>query len=65
MTAKEKAKELYDKYEFVYIANYTSKYEVKKCVLLLVDEIIEIIGNDLDIDCLNFWQTVRLEAEKF
>ena len=25
MTPKEKAKELYDKYEFVYIQNYTSK----------------------------------------
>ena len=43
MTPKEKAKELYDKYEFVYIQNYTSKHEVKQCALLAVDEIILIL----------------------
>jgi hypothetical protein len=41
MTPKEKAKELYYKYEFVYIQNYTSKHEVKECCLLACDEIIE------------------------
>lgn len=41
MTPKEKAKELYDKYEFVYIQNYTSKHEVKQCALLLIDCIIQ------------------------
>ena len=41
MTSKEKAKELYKKYEFVYIQNYTSKHEVKECALIAVDEIIK------------------------
>lgn len=41
MTPKEKALELYKKYEFVYIQNYTSKHEVKQCVLILVEEILK------------------------
>ena len=43
MTSKEKAKELYKKYEFVYIQNYTSKHEVKECALIAVDEIISVV----------------------
>ena len=71
MTAQEKAKELYDNYEFVYIQNYTSKHEVKNCALIAVNEIENAL-----IDCaelsdslqnmdraLNFWQNVRKEIE--
>jgi hypothetical protein len=47
MTPKEKAKQLYDKYEFVYIQNYTSKHEVKQCALMAVDEIIEEYENEI------------------
>lgn len=43
MTPKEKAKELYEKYEFIYIQNYTSKHEVKQCALIAVDEIIKML----------------------
>ncbi len=42
MTPKEKAKELIDKYQFVYIQNYTSMFEVKQCALIAVDEMIDI-----------------------
>jgi hypothetical protein len=43
MTPKEKAKELIDKYQFVYIQNYTSMFEVKQCALIAVDEILEAL----------------------
>lgn len=43
MTPKEKAKELIDKYQFVYIQNYTSMFEVKQCALIAVDEIFEAL----------------------
>jgi len=41
MTPKEKAKELVDKYEFVYIQNYTSMFEVKECALIAVNEMLK------------------------
>lgn len=43
MSPQEKAKELYKKYEFVYIQNYTSSYEVKQCAIIAVDEIISAL----------------------
>jgi hypothetical protein len=42
MTPKEKAKELIDKYEFVYIQNYTSMFEVKECAFIAVYEILSL-----------------------
>lgn len=59
MTPKEKAKELYDKYEFVYIQHYTSKYEVKQCALIAVYEIIESHTDNND-----YWQQVKEEITK-
>lgn len=44
MTPQEKAKELVDKYAFVEIAYYTSKFEVKQCAMIAVDEIIDSIN---------------------
>lgn len=37
MTPKEKAKELIENYEFVYIQNYSSMREVKQCALIAVE----------------------------
>jgi hypothetical protein len=66
MTPKEKAKELYDKYEFVYIQNYTSKHEVIQCALIAVDEIINsrpaITASQIVYK--NYWQEVKQEIEK-
>jgi hypothetical protein len=60
MTPKEKAKELIDKYEFVYIQNYTSMFEVKQCALIAVDEILKrnepIQGHFWD-----YWEEVKHE----
>jgi imidazole glycerol phosphate synthase subunit HisF len=74
MTPKEKAKELYKKYEFVYIQNYTSKHEVKQCVLIAVDEMIESMPTDYNVwkdNGANFvnaytyyWTQVKQEIEK-
>jgi len=63
MTPKEKAKELIDKYQFVYIQNYTSMFEVKQCALIAVDEVIEALHehhwqNKLII---NYWEEVKNE----
>jgi hypothetical protein len=73
MTPKEKAKELYNRYEFVYIQNYTSKHEVKQCALLAVDEILKsapskpgygpYIESDIE-QAAFYWQEVRDEIEK-
>jgi hypothetical protein len=60
MTAKEKAKELVDKYSFVEIQNYTSMFEVKQCALIAVDEIlICCIGSHED-----YWQEVKQEIQQ-
>ena len=72
MTPKEKAKELYSNFEFVYIPNYTSKHEVKLCALLVVDEILKNGGNyqgmsfednEIFID-IQYWENVKAEIER-
>jgi len=58
MTPKEKAKELIDKYEFVYIQNYTSMFEVKQCALIAVDELLLLVTYQPTID---YWNEVKQE----
>ena len=60
MKAKEKAKELIDKYQFVYIQNYTSMFEVKQCALIAVDEIIDLVKH-IDVDSEDYWEEVKQE----
>ena len=73
MTPKEKAKEMYIKFDFVYVQNYTSKFEVKQCALITVDEIINTLNRDirdLDVrgnillDLIEYWQEVKQEIDK-
>lgn len=59
MTPKEKAKELIDKYQFVYIQNYTSMFEVKQCALIAVDEVLDAM-----IEWDYYWEKVKEEIEK-
>lgn len=68
MTPKEKAQDLYNKFEFVYIQNYTSKHEVKQCALIAVDEIIQDEMDNYfylgDANSIDYWQEVKEEINK-
>lgn len=73
MSAKEKAKELLDKYSFVYIPNYTSNFEIKQAAIIAVDEIIEqwdyidtylADGRGELNPNLKWWHEVKSEIEK-
>jgi hypothetical protein len=64
MTAREKAKELVEKYNFVYIANYTSMFEVKQCALIAVDEILNAINPFGQFLGKDYWDEVKQEIEK-
>lgn len=65
MAPKEKAKELVEKFNFVYIPNYTSMHEVKQCALIAVSEIIEtVLGGDWSSPLMPYWEEVKAEIEK-
>lgn len=78
MTPKEKAIELFDKYEDCYPKNYDKSGRnfftdaIKKSALIAVDEIIELyefhaISNPDDkrvMDTLNYFDEVKQEIEK-
>ena len=61
-TAKEKAEELYEKYKFVYIPNYTSNHEVKQCAIILCNEMIAECGTGYARG--KFWEEVKKEITK-
>ena len=70
MTAKEKAKDLVDKYS-TYVVMWTGEIEVqnqnvKQCALIAVDEIISIklLWYQKDTKELDYWQEVKQEIEK-
>jgi hypothetical protein len=74
MNAKEKAKELMAKFQFVYIPNYTSQHEVKECAIICVEEIMQATEQAFidDLEDANYsfshtkeyWQQVKTEIEK-
>jgi hypothetical protein len=69
MTAKEKAKELYDKMYLVPELNGScilTKHTAKQCALIAVDEIINSRPaiTDSQIEYKNYWQEVKQEIEK-
>ena len=71
MTPKEKAQELLQKYDFVYIQNYTSMFEVKQCCFIHCDDFIHCFSKfngmyDQDVfDSIRvFWEEVKQELEK-
>lgn len=65
MTAKDKAKELVDrfcKHQSDDYPNSDEDYHAKKCALICVDEIVK---NTLQVSqVLDYWQEVKLEIEK-
>lgn len=72
MTPKEKAIELFDKYDSFLYKEYNN-LEAKKCALIAVDEIISQweyidtylsdLGGELNIN-LKYWYGVKQEIEK-
>jgi hypothetical protein len=64
MTPKEKAEELYSKFEdnIQGIEGYEWWESAKQCALIAVDEILKLEVND-GYDH-NFWQQVKQEIEK-
>lgn len=71
MTAKEKAKELVDKYFYYLVTSvsdnfYINEDHAKQCALIAVDETIQAIrfteAKD-DLGYVGFWQEVKQEIE--
>ena len=70
MTAKEKAKELFDKYWTLIaykIEGSVGRLVIKQCTLIAVDEIIKAVDNPdetyLMKDDVNYWKEVKQEIE--
>jgi hypothetical protein len=68
MTAKEKAEELYCKYDSLFKAPFKKHQQIKECALVAVNEIIEEVVNSADLDYLTsrvfYWKQVKKEIEK-
>jgi hypothetical protein len=66
--SKEKAKELFDKMclaiatETIDFGYYTNVIHAKKCALIAVDEILEVVSSNLY--SWNYWEEVKSEIEK-
>ena len=71
MSAKEKAKELFDKYCYAIRTEengsgyYTNVIYAKNCALIAVDEILFVVSkyNDTQAE-VSYWQEVKQEIEK-
>ena len=65
--AKEKAKELVDKYWIYLRANLMydeeAKEDAKQCALIAVDEFIEYLRWTQDYHLANYWREVKQEIE--
>jgi mRNA-degrading endonuclease HigB of HigAB toxin-antitoxin module len=67
MTPKEKAEELYCKYDSLFKAPFKKHQDLKQCALIAVDEIINsIVIFDLTAaeNQFTYWEQVKQEIEK-
>jgi len=67
MTPKEKADELYCKYDSLFKAPFKKHQDLKQCALIAVDEIINsIVIIDLTAaeNQFTYWEEVKNEIEK-
>ena len=69
LTPKEKAKELFSKYQNIYLTEDSMGIDdelAKQCALIAVDEIISIklLWFQKDTEYLDFWQEVKEELPK-
>ena len=60
MTPKEKAIELFDKYDYILYREYNN-LEARHCALIAVDEVINNLPLISEIQ--NYWQEVKLQIE--
>lgn len=60
MTPKEKAEELYCKYDSLFKAPFKKHQDLKKCVLIAVDEICR----ECVLERGWYWEEVKEEIEK-
>ena len=74
MTPKEKAKELFDRFDFIYsydglgiMDDEFTKDDRKQCALIAVQELIDQCHGYREIDLgmsLDYWEEVKQEIEK-
>ena len=66
MTPKEKAKELYNRFEIIFINANADSWgkEAKECALIAVDEIIKEHTEIENADAIGYWVNVRTEINK-
>lgn len=66
MTPKEKAKELFDKFNKIKhsVSTHVQKERAKQCALIAVDEIIDAIDKSLIDSDIEFFKQVKQEIEK-
>lgn len=64
MTAKEKAKELVEKFkENGLLDKYMGIFSAKNCAKITVEEMINEHGSDGRLQSLKYWQEVKQEIE--
>jgi hypothetical protein len=68
MTPKEKAVELFDKFNNPDITHYPYVHNAQQCALIAVDEIIKAVNDPDDTflskDGVDYWEEVKQEIEK-
>jgi len=68
MTPKEKADELYCKYDSLFKAPFKKHQQIKECAFKAVDEIIEEVVESADNEVKSmriiYWEKVKQEREK-
>ena len=65
MVAKDKARELVDRFDYPNIPTGLMSAERKQCAIICVDELIEDNAFNLDdMDKCDYWKEVKQEIEK-
>jgi hypothetical protein len=65
MTTKEKAEELYCKYDSLFKAPFKKHQQIKECALIAVDEIIMyVLPRYQDFGFGVYWEEVKNEINK-
>ena len=64
MTLKEKAQELFNRFNQPDRTNYPYVHNAQQCALIAVDEILNVLnGEDFSRNAILFWSSVKQEIE--